>query len=255
MAIVYLATNIVNGKRYVGMTSKSLRQRIYGHHSSANNFKKARGYSHFSFSIRKHGKENFVWEILAEFPTHIDALIGEAIFIDRLKPEYNIRIYGGSGITGIDSHNKKSVVCLEDGVAFKSIYSASIFYKGSASDIVKSCKMNGHSVKGKHFIYGDAIPSRDEASSLLAEIQERMISNRRRSIKIVEKGNVDNSKYQSRSRKVVCIDDGVEFLSASEAARHYSSAKSAVIEMCLGKNGRKTVNGKRFKYTDIKRAI
>ena len=31
MALVYLATNLVNGKRYVGITAKALEQRAYNH--------------------------------------------------------------------------------------------------------------------------------------------------------------------------------------------------------------------------------
>ena len=52
------------------------------------------------------------------------------------------------------------------------------------------------------------------------------------------------------SKPVLCVDDGLSFESASAAARHYSVAKSAVIELCLGKNYRKTVGGLRFKYKD-----
>jgi hypothetical protein len=52
------------------------------------------------------------------------------------------------------------------------------------------------------------------------------------------------------ARPVVCIDDGLCFESASAVARHYNLAKSAVIELCLGKNYRKTVGGLRFKYKD-----
>jgi hypothetical protein len=52
------------------------------------------------------------------------------------------------------------------------------------------------------------------------------------------------------AKPVICIDNGLCFESASAAARHYSLAKSAVIELCLGKNYRKTVGGLRFKYKD-----
>lgn len=50
------------------------------------------------------------------------------------------------------------------------------------------------------------------------------------------------------AKKVICLDDGLIFESASAAARHYGAAKSAVIELCLGRKYRKTVNGLRFAY-------
>lgn len=49
-------------------------------------------------------------------------------------------------------------------------------------------------------------------------------------------------------RPVVCLDDGRRYESASAAARNYAVPKSAVIELCLGKRGRKTIGGRRFAY-------
>ena len=62
-------------------------------------------------------------------------------------------------------------------------------------------------------------------------------------------------KYQSlgpisSSKAVICLDDGMEFVSASAAARYYGVARSALIELCLGKNSRKSVGGRVFKYKE-----
>lgn len=58
----------------------------------------------------------------------------------------------------------------------------------------------------------------------------------------------------SMSRRVICLDDGREFESASAAARHYGVAKSALIELCLGKNYRQTVGKLKFKYIEAEAA-
>jgi hypothetical protein len=50
------------------------------------------------------------------------------------------------------------------------------------------------------------------------------------------------------SRSVVCMDDGLVYESASAAAQHYKVAKSALIEMCLGRKYRKSVGGLHFQY-------
>jgi len=55
---------------------------------------------------------------------------------------------------------------------------------------------------------------------------------------------------QKSSKPVICLNDGLCYPSASAAARHYKVARSALIELCLGKNYRQTVNGLRFKYQD-----
>ena len=52
------------------------------------------------------------------------------------------------------------------------------------------------------------------------------------------------------SKPVICLDDGAKYESASAAARYYKVSRSALIELCLGKNFRKTVNGLRFKYEE-----
>ena len=55
---------------------------------------------------------------------------------------------------------------------------------------------------------------------------------------------------KAMAKAVKCLDDGLSFESASAAARHYGVSKSALIELCLGKNYRKSVNGLRFQYLD-----
>ena len=57
---VYCATNRKNGKRYVGITTRShLSTRISEHQSKSRTQK-----SRFAYAIRKHGFDAFAWEIL-----------------------------------------------------------------------------------------------------------------------------------------------------------------------------------------------
>jgi len=58
---VYRATNKVNGKIYIGMTTQSLEKRKIQHFSNANKPKYI-----FHRAIKKYGKESFDWEILHE---------------------------------------------------------------------------------------------------------------------------------------------------------------------------------------------
>ena len=59
---VYLITNTINGKRYVGQTTKSLESR-FRHHTKYGNCRALRG------AIKKYGKENFIIEAVCEPPT------------------------------------------------------------------------------------------------------------------------------------------------------------------------------------------
>jgi hypothetical protein len=79
--------------------------------------------------------------------------------------------------------------------------------------------------------------------------QERRDALRQRGLK-----NIDLFKEyqmmgpQASSKKVICIDDNVQFESASAAARFYNASKSAIIELCNKRRGRKSVKGKVFAY-------
>ena len=58
--VIYLITNTVNGKKYVGQTARPLGQRIREHTISE---------YPIGCAMRKYGRENFTVEILAEVNT------------------------------------------------------------------------------------------------------------------------------------------------------------------------------------------
>lgn len=97
--IIYVVTNKINGKQYVGQTTKGLEQRKKEH------LYEARG-KRFNYplynAIRKYGEENFEWSILEENvkkQSHLDIL--EKFWIIKLKTRgeygYNIREGGSNG--------------------------------------------------------------------------------------------------------------------------------------------------------------
>lgn len=58
--IIYKATNLINGKVYIGQTTRTLEQRKNQHYrDSESNFDYV-----FYKAIRKYGKENFYWEVI-----------------------------------------------------------------------------------------------------------------------------------------------------------------------------------------------
>src|ERR1700674_5840201 len=61
--VVYLATNIVNGKRYLGATSRGLKVRRYKHFQDAKANRP--GYRVFNSAIRKYGEGAFEWRIIS----------------------------------------------------------------------------------------------------------------------------------------------------------------------------------------------
>mgnify|MGYP001561849114 CR=1 FL=1 len=61
--IIYRATNLINGKMYVGQTINSLAHRISSHYSDNKNLNKTHK---FARALRKYKREDWKWEILAE---------------------------------------------------------------------------------------------------------------------------------------------------------------------------------------------
>ena len=94
--IIYLITNKLNNKKYVGKTTKLLDERFKGHINTANYGSK----SHLHRAIRKHGQNNFDISVLE------DNIISEKLLNEReiywikeIQPEYNMTS-GGEGSTG-----------------------------------------------------------------------------------------------------------------------------------------------------------
>jgi group I intron endonuclease len=78
---LYIITNKIDGKCYIGKTSQSLDKRWYQHCKNA-------VYGHDTYlyrAIRKYGVDNFVCEYLAD---GLDE--EEVILIEKHKPEYNM---------------------------------------------------------------------------------------------------------------------------------------------------------------------
>ena len=92
--VVYLIWNMVNGKKYVGQTVKTVKERFNQH---------AKKKSPIGNAIRKHGKENFRYGVIVTCATKAELDKQEKYFIAILKTKkpngYN-RTDGGEGTVG-----------------------------------------------------------------------------------------------------------------------------------------------------------
>jgi len=89
--VVYLITNIVNNKKYVGITTRSIDSRFEEHCKADSLIGKA---------IRKYGKDNFTIEIIAETTSKEDTVEKEIYYISNynsFENGYNLTI-GGDGV-------------------------------------------------------------------------------------------------------------------------------------------------------------
>lgn len=91
--VVYRAVNRVNGHSYIGFTAQGLVKREWTHRDYA---RRGRGQL-LHKAIRKHGGENFAFEVMADFSDDEElARCYEFEAIAKYGPEYNI-LPGGEG--------------------------------------------------------------------------------------------------------------------------------------------------------------
>lgn len=234
MAIVYQATNLVNGKRYIGVTNKPLAVRRYSHHYDARKGRKKT----FSRAIRKYGEAAFEWKVLHDYLFPEDAMQAEIHFVEKLKPEYNMTA-GGDGTRGLKmSAESRAKMAASHTPERKAAFRQKVIGRKNTPEAISRMRQ-AHAGKPNLKLRGRKCPEHVREISRRTGLKYKDEFIRRTTG--VPKGN---------ERCVICVTDGKEFDSASSAARHYGVGKSSIIETCLGKDGRLTVGGMVFQYKD-----
>lgn len=96
--IVYKATNLTNGKVYIGQTTRSIRDRIYKHLWLCRQDKE--NYTPFQTAIRECGEDNFKFEIIDTADTIEELNVKEEYWIslyNSTDPSFGYNIIRGGG--------------------------------------------------------------------------------------------------------------------------------------------------------------
>jgi group I intron endonuclease len=91
MGFIYKITNNINGKFYIGKTSRTINWRFSTHKSASISPK-----NYFHRALKKYGVENFSIICIKEVRESDDIDILEKHYIECLKPDYNLK-EGGQG--------------------------------------------------------------------------------------------------------------------------------------------------------------
>ena len=91
MGFIYKITNNINGKFYIGKTSRTINWRFSTHKSASISPK-----DYFHRALKKYGVENFSIICIKEVRESDDIDILEKHYIEWLKPDYNLK-EGGQG--------------------------------------------------------------------------------------------------------------------------------------------------------------
>lgn len=101
MSIIYLITNNVNGKRYVGKTIKTMEQRFRGHKYASVSPK-----TYLHKAMAKYGFDSFEISTIEETAQLNER---EKYWIEELQPEYNMTKGGDGGDTSSSPNFRKWV--------------------------------------------------------------------------------------------------------------------------------------------------
>jgi hypothetical protein len=156
---------------------------------------------------------------------------------------------GGEGASGLIPHNRKKVFCITTGETFDSAAEASKKFSLGVNAVSQNCSGRSESANGIRFIYVDNPELAKDP--IISAIKRKRVKNPKSHYGAQGGRDVTGRLATGpiiMSRPVICLDTGEKFPSASEAARHFNVCKSSLIELCLGKNGRKSVGGLKFAY-------
>lgn len=109
---IYQHTNLVNGKIYIGK-SNNPKTRWARHIYDSENYKQGSKQLLFHRAIHKYGPANFTMQILSEYDTDQESLIGEAYFIKKFQSnDLNIGYNLTSGGEGVSGYHRTLEECL-----------------------------------------------------------------------------------------------------------------------------------------------
>ena len=272
-ADVYIATNLVNGKIYVGVTTKGrLGKRIYEHTRDSKKLN-----TKFYKAIRKHGIQNFYFEVVESHPSMAAGFVAEIRLIAELSPAYN-STKGGEGASGVpispEGRERQKAACRGNKWRLGKTHTPEVKERLRQAAIANpiALKTFGHlgpeaaSKKVVCLNTGEIYKSASFAARVLGLDKNVVIQVCQRNKKRVtaggdlifrylgdHHGGVEEAREEIRRRRilsneVVCLDNGKIFSSLLEAAATNGIAKSTLQRHCA--DGRPLRCGLRFVYAE-----
>lgn len=165
MAFIYLITNDINGKQYVGKTNRSIDERFQEHLRSSKRkcCEKRPLYS----AIRKYGIEHFHIEELEKCPAEL-SIERESYWIERLKT------YGSNGYNATKGGDGKKYYDYEE-IAHKyqelgNEHKTALFF-GCCDDTVRmACRQHNISIVSDYTQYRKAVAKIDKDTNQMISI-------------------------------------------------------------------------------------
>lgn len=227
--VVYCYTNIVNGKKYVGITKNQLSKRHSQHIADTN---LNRDNSPFHNAIKKYGIDNFTLEILKKCETIEDLKESEIFYINKLNTfvhsensnGYNATL-GGDGVFGISGENHP----LFGKKASEETRKKLSEIRRNNYDNSKLRELNDDSCGENNPFFG--CHHSDETKKIISE-----------------KRKGENNHNYNKGREIYCVELKTVFRSLHHANIETGISKGSISECCKGE--RKTAGKMHWYYYD-----
>lgn len=261
LVLVYQATNLINGKRYIGVTRCGLATRKSQHLYDARRGK----INKFCSAIRRYGERAFVFSVVCECSTYEEALRKEVELIGALRPAYNLTS-GGEGNHNLfvteEARRNISIARRKRGGTFNGRK-----HSEKTKDLIRQQKLGKPNIKAQGKRRSPEI--REKFRQIKLKNPSRYWLGKKRDpetirkISETKKGKCrpqlaesvmeifrENMRRAARARKrsVRCLDDGMIFECAADAAKHYGLKTLSISSVCGNPVKRKTLYGRRFEY-------
>lgn len=251
-AIVYLATNLINGKRYIGVTTRPLDIRAREHIRPSRSTR-----SKLGAAIKAYGRDMFRFTTIKTCADFDEAKSEERRLVALWQPEYNMTA-GGDGVLGMrhsaemkakwsrerkgrDAGKKRAPMSAE---ARKRMSEAR---KGKLNGLPAGWKHKPESIrkmsesqKGKPGYWKGKIPP------VLAIMHERARSPEANAKRMVSMRKV----WDATRRPVTCLDDQISFQSLTKAAEFYGLDVGTISQVCQRHKRHSRAGGRVFRYAD-----
>ena len=231
---IYIYTNVINGKVYIGQTSKTLFERAG---KNGSNYKECR---RFYNAILKYGWDSFTPKIIADNLTLKEA--------NKLE-EYYIKLYGSTnpdigynimfgGENREMSETTKEIISVKASARYTNPSNNPMFGKHHNKDTL--LKMSKAKQGKNNPMFGSKWNSIQKNANRKGWCYEWTAERR--------KAMSDKMKKQSKEwvKRVICVEDNLQFSSLTEAANYYNVSKSTLFGHING--NQKTCKGKHFKF-------
>lgn len=227
MTGIYIITNLINGKRYIGQ-SVNIKRRFWDHRCISHETNR-----HLKHALVKYGKENFKYEVLEECKaSELDER--EIYYINLLKPEYNATS-GGQGRCKRLSDDVKKVL---------SNHAKQQWEKMTEEEKQERIKKNLVGPRKGHPVSKETREKLRNANIGKKQSKET-ISKRMEAMRLKKEAGWKKDGSSCR-KKVVCVETGEVFESVKAAAAHLNASPSGISAMLNGRQ--KTHKGYHFKY-------